>query len=50
LQFDYLDYTAEDLSAETDPAAWEFLRADTDLNQMLFAEPLTEEQMDALEP
>ena len=50
LQFDYLDYTAEDLSAETDPAAWEFLRADTNLNQMLFAEPLTEEQMAAFQP
>lgn len=48
LEFDFLDYTAEDLTTETDPNLWELLESEPDLMQMLYATPLTEEQMEAL--
>ena len=41
LIFDYLDY-----DVETD--TWSFLKTGTDLPQMMYAEPLTEEQMGKL--
>jgi len=47
--FDYLNYTAEDLSADTDPALWELLEEPVEeLRQMLYATPLTEDQMEDL--
>ena len=48
LLFDFLDYTGDPASSETDPEAWVFLKHGADLMQMLYAEPLTEEQMQKL--
>lgn len=48
LQFDFLDYTGDPTAAETDPEAWVFLKHGADLMQMLYGEPLTEEQMQKL--
>lgn len=48
LQFDFLDYTGDPTSGETDPEAWVFLKHGADLMQMLYGEPLTEEQMEKL--
>lgn len=45
---DFLDYTAPDLGAPTDPAAWEYQQTGIDLDQMLFSSPLTQSQIDAL--
>ncbi|MEX1366009.1 MAG: hypothetical protein AB1Z98_22975 [Nannocystaceae bacterium] len=45
---DFLDYTAADLSAPTDPDAWQYQQTGIDLDQMLFASPLTAAQIDAL--
>jgi hypothetical protein len=46
-EFDFLTYTG-DVSGETDPGKWEYLKSDADLTQMLFNQPLTEEQMEKL--
>ncbi|MGQ9519310.1 MAG: hypothetical protein ACUVTP_04340 [Candidatus Fervidibacter sp.] len=45
LQFDFVDYTGDPKSATTDPTKWVFLKSGADLMQMLYAEPLTLEQM-----
>ncbi len=45
LLFDFLDYTGDPTAADTDPESWQFLKTGADLTQMLFGEPLTEEQM-----
>gem|GEM_PF-1019477 len=51
LRFDFLDYTGDPATpiAETDPTLWQFLKTEADLTQMLFAEPLTQEQIERLE-
>jgi hypothetical protein len=51
LQFDFLDYTGDATTPipDTDPALWQYLKTGADLNQMLFAEPLTADQIDALD-
>ncbi|TFH01211.1 MAG: T9SS type A sorting domain-containing protein, partial [Calditrichales bacterium] len=51
LKFDFLTYTgsANDPAGNGfDPAKWTFLKSQTDRAQMLFASPLTTEQMNAL--
>lgn len=48
LQLDFLDYTGDPTAAETDPEAWVFLKHGADLMQMLYGEPLTEEQIQHL--
>lgn len=51
LLFDFLDWTGDPTTpiADTDPTLWEFLEATPDGTQMLFGEPLTAEQIDALD-
>ena len=50
LEFDFVDYTGDvnDPTKPFDPTKWEFLKSGADLSQMLFAEPLTAEQMQKL--
>jgi hypothetical protein len=50
LLLDFLDYTGDPTTPipETDPALWQFLKTGADLTQMLFGEPLTEQQMQKL--
>jgi hypothetical protein len=48
LQFDFLDYTGDPANPETDATKWIFLKHGADLMQMLFSEPLTDEQMEKL--
>jgi hypothetical protein len=48
LQIDYLDYTGDPKSATTDPAKWVFLKSTADGQQMLYAQPLTAEQLGKL--
>ncbi|MCK4343319.1 MAG: hypothetical protein KAY37_16515 [Phycisphaerae bacterium] len=48
LLFDFLTYTGDPASKKTDPAAWKFLKTGADATQMLFATPLTEDQMDCI--
>ncbi|MFA0748231.1 MAG: hypothetical protein ACO2PL_09340 [Armatimonadota bacterium] len=48
LQFDFVDYTGDPKSPTTDPTKWVFLKSGADLMQMLYAEPLTPEQMQKL--
>jgi len=48
LQFDFLDYTGDPTARETDPTKWVFLKHGADMMQMLYAEPLTEEQIEKL--
>lgn len=48
LQVDFLDYTAADLSAPTDPDAWAYQQSGMDLTQMLFATPLSDDQLQSL--
>jgi len=43
--FDHVTYTGDPANPVTDPNAWTFAKSGTDLRQMLFAEPLTAEQM-----
>ncbi|GBC82973.1 hypothetical protein HRbin10_02111 [bacterium HR10] len=45
LQFDFVDYTGDPKSPTTDPTKWVFLKSGADLMQMLYADPLTPEQM-----
>jgi hypothetical protein len=48
LQIDYLDYTGDPKSATTDPAKWVFLKSTADGQQMLYAQPLTADQLGKL--
>lgn len=45
LTFDHVIYTGDPANPVTDPNAWVFAKNGTDLFQMLFAEPLTDEQI-----
>ncbi|HKB52666.1 MAG TPA: JDVT-CTERM domain-containing protein [Ramlibacter sp.] len=47
--FDHVTYTGDPASPVTDPNAWAFAKSGNDLQQMLFAEPLTAEQIKKLE-
>jgi hypothetical protein len=49
LQLDFLDYTGDPADPETDATKWIFLKHGADLMQMLFGEPLTDEQMEKLQ-
>lgn len=46
--FDYVTYTGNAADPVTDPNAWVFAKSSTDLRQMLFAEPLTTAQIEAM--
>ncbi len=48
LQLDFVDYTGDPAKPETDPTKWVFLKSGADLMQMLYAEPLTKEQIQKL--
>jgi uncharacterized protein (TIGR03382 family) len=48
LTFDFVTYTGDAANPVTDPNAWAFAKSGTDLRQMLFAQPLTDEQMEKL--
>ncbi len=48
LQFDFVDYTGDPKSPTTDPTKWVFLKTGADLTQMLYADPLTPEQIQKL--
>jgi hypothetical protein len=50
LQLDFVDYTGNvnDPVKPLDPTKWVFLKSGADLNQMLYAEPLTNAQMQKL--
>lgn len=50
LKLDFVDYTGDvtDPTRPLDPAKWEYLKTGADLTQMLYAEPLTAEQMQKL--
>lgn len=48
LQFDFVDYTGDPKSPTTDPTKWVFLKSGADLTQMLYADPLTPEQIQKL--
>lgn len=48
LQLDFVNYTGDPTKPETDPTKWVFLKTGADLMQMLYAEPLTEEQLKKL--
>lgn len=48
LQWDFLDYTGDPAAATTDPNAWVFLKTGADGKQLIYAEPLTAEQMEKL--
>ena len=43
--FDHMTYTGDPANPVTDPNAWTFARSGTDMRQMMFAEPLTDEQI-----
>ncbi|MGQ9880924.1 MAG: hypothetical protein ACUVSV_08685 [Armatimonadota bacterium] len=45
---DFVDYTGDPTSPTTDPTKWVFLKSGADGKQMLYAEPLTTEQMQKL--
>jgi len=49
MQFDFLGYQRDPSLPEDDPGQWAFLKSGADLMQMMYAEPLTAEQMDRLE-
>ncbi|HHM23889.1 MAG TPA: hypothetical protein ENJ23_02515, partial [Bacteroidetes bacterium] len=46
-QFDFLSYSG-DVAGDTDPTKWSVLKTNADLSQMLFAQPLTAEDMEKL--
>lgn len=48
LKFDFVTYTGDPQSPSTDPTKWAFLKSGTDKRQMLYAKPLTREQMQKL--
>ena len=47
-QLDFVDYLGDPTSGVTDPDAWVFLKHGADGTQMMFADPLTAEQMNKL--
>lgn len=47
-QLDFVDYIGDPTSPTTDPTKWVFLKSGADGKQMLYAEPLTAEQMQKL--
>ena len=47
-QLDFVDYFGDASSTVTDPDAWDYLKTGADGTQMLFAEPLTDAQMQKL--
>ncbi|MGA7986038.1 MAG: JDVT-CTERM domain-containing protein, partial [Burkholderiales bacterium] len=49
LTFDHVTYTGDPANPVTDPNAWAFAKSGNDLQQMLFAEPLTAEQIKKLQ-
>lgn len=49
MQFDFIEYLRNPDLPEDDPGQWAFLKSGADLMQMMYAEPLTAEQMDRLE-
>lgn len=48
LRFDFVDYTGDPRSTATDPTKWVFLKSGADKLQMLYARPLTREQIEKL--
>ncbi len=48
IQVDFVDYTGDPKSPTTDPTKWVFLKATADGQQMLYAQPLTAEQLGKL--
>jgi hypothetical protein len=48
LTVDVVDYTAADLLEPTDPDAWQYQQTGMDLTQMLFATPLSDDQLQSL--
>lgn len=49
MQFDFIEYLRNPDLPEDDPGQWGFLKSGADLMQMMYAEPLTAEQMDRLQ-
>ena len=49
LQFDFLNYNGDPADPATNSALWGFLKTGADLRQMLFAQPLTAEQMQRIQ-
>lgn len=49
LQIDFLDYLGDPTAPETDPQLWEFLKTGADRTQILFAQPLTSDQIRKLQ-
>jgi nitrate/TMAO reductase-like tetraheme cytochrome c subunit len=47
-QLDFVDYTGDPTSPTTDPTKWVFLKTGADGKQMLYAEPLSQEQLQKL--
>ena len=47
-KLDFVDYTGDPRSATTDPTKWVFLKSGADGKQMLYAEPLTAQQLQKL--
>jgi hypothetical protein len=48
LTLDFMTYKGDAADPKTDPQAWTFLKSGTDMRQMLFARPLTREQIEKL--
>lgn len=48
LQLDFVDYTGDPASPTTDPTKWVFLKTGADGKQILYAQPLTPQQMEKL--
>ncbi|MCS6816877.1 MAG: cytochrome c3 family protein [Blastocatellia bacterium] len=48
LRFDFVDYTGDPRATTTDPTKWVFLKSGADKMQMLYAKPLTREQIEKL--
>jgi hypothetical protein len=49
LTFDYMTYKGDPTDEKTDPKAWAFLKSGTDMWHMMFARPLTKEQVEKLQ-
>lgn len=48
LTLDFMTYKGDATDSKTDPKAWTFLKSGADLHQMLFARPLSKEQIEKL--
>ncbi len=48
MQFDFIKYLRNSDLPEDDPGQWDFLKSGADLMQMMYAEPLTAEQIEHL--